>query len=157
MPAPLEPRIEAVILRAIAKDPAQRFTDAPTFSRELGQAWGSARGSRRGASVRRIALPAPYAHRPNHRCRMFALAAPVPRVGYAATPRLATECAPEVLPTGTADEPITVVWSSALAALGAGCPGKTGAFRTPISRRGVFCSAAAFFAVAGGLAMWFVR
>jgi serine/threonine-protein kinase len=157
MSAPLEPRIEAVILRAIAKDPAQRFADAATFSRELGRAWGKARGSRRDAGVRRIAVPAPYAHRPTHRCRMFALADPGPRVGYGATPRPAAELTREVLPTGTADEPITVVWSSALAAFGPASPGITGAFRTPISRRGVFCSAAAFFAVAGGLAMWFVR
>lgn len=158
MAAPLAPPLEAVIMRAIAKNPAERFADAATFSRELGQVWNRARGSRRGAAVRRIALATPYAQRPSsHRCRIRAIATSPARVAYGAPSMCTDDAVTQVIPAATADEPITVVWSSASTVLGAVPPLPPRRFCPPISRRGVFCSAAAFFAVAGGLAMWFVR
>jgi hypothetical protein len=156
MTARLAPAVEAVILRAIAKDPADRFADAVTFRRELGRAWSGARGSRRSAA-QRIAVAAPYARRgPNHGCRIRSIAPSPARVAYGAPRRGASESVdPHDLPTRTADDAITVVWSDAFAAWSPAPANRS--YRASISRRGVFCSAAAFFAVAGGLAMWFVR
>ncbi len=159
MSVPLAPPVEAVILRAIAKDPVERFADTATFRRELGQAWIKARGSRRGVTYRRMTIPAAYAHpTPSPRCRIRAVAPSPCRVAYGAARRLASDrVAAEAVPAGTADEPMTVVWSSRVVAHSPAFPPVTRAFCPPISRRGVLCSAAAFFAVAGGLAMWFVR
>jgi serine/threonine-protein kinase len=159
MTAPLDPAIEAVILRAIAKDPAERFDDAATFRRELRQAWREPRRSRRGATMRRIAVATPYGHRlPGQGCRMRALAPAPSRAAYGAPPTPTAEKAGEAERSiGTAEDAITVVWSSAFAAWRPVPAPITRSFRASISRRAVFCSAAAFFAVAGGLAMWFVR
>jgi len=159
MPAPLAPCIEAVILRAIAKNPAQRFADAAAFSGELRRAWGKTRGSRRGARVRRIVVASPYAHRPSpHPCRIRALPPSPPCMAYGtARPHGVGGDGLKAHSAETADETSTVAWSGAFASLGTTCPPAVRSFRAPISRRGVFCSAAAFFAVAGGLAMWFVR
>jgi serine/threonine protein kinase len=154
MSASLAPRVEAVILRAIAKNPADRFVSAAAFSRELGQAWSKVRGSRRERAVQRIALPVRYAHRPSvQHCRIRAVSAAPSRAAYRASPICPTEeeVTPSI-PPARADA-IPVVWSSAFTVFRP-APSR---FRPPISRRGVFCSAAAFFAVAGSLAMWFVR
>ena len=158
MSAPLAPRLEAVILRALAKNPADRFGSAATFSRELGQAWSRVRGSRRGAAVRRVAVAIPYARRPSSLpCRIRAVTAPSPRAAYRAAPTCATDVQVTRAITTASEEAIGVVWSSAFTVVRpAPCPARR-RFCAPVSRRGVFCSAAAFFAVAGGLAMWFVR
>jgi eukaryotic-like serine/threonine-protein kinase len=180
MAIPLPAALEAVILRAIAKNPAERFADVTTFRRELGRAWAKERGSRRGltASSRRRAKPdvhrppfdrgaASYAHRPAFdRCHIRAYAASLPRAMYGAG------CSETVTVRAFSavrsdDQQKTALATppddpSLITADRDGGPSPRSAesrrpFRAPISRRGVFCSAAAFFAVAGGLAMWFVR
>jgi len=157
MKTPLAPLVEAVILRAIAKNPADRFGDAAAFMRELARASGRVRGSRRGAAIRRITVATPYAHRPrSHRCRIHAIA-PSPRPPYGEQWMLTDRHNREELPAGTFDASIPVIWSSAFAAIGAASAPLPRSPAAPISRRGVFFSAAAFFAMAGGLAMWFVR
>jgi len=154
MEAPLAPLIEAVIVRAIAKKPDERFVDAAAFSRELRQAWAKIRGSRRGAAARRVPVATPYTPQsPAHRCRIRALAPSSPRAAYGA--ETAGDGQKAHL-AATADETITIPRASALDPPVALAPAAH-VFRAPISGRGVLCSAAAFFAVAGGLAMWFVR
>jgi serine/threonine-protein kinase len=157
MSASLAPRIEAVILRAIAKSPDDRFASAAAFSRELGQAWSRVRGSHRGRAVQRVALPVPYAHRPSvQHCRIRAVAAAPARATYRASPICPTEEVTRAI-TPAREDAIPVVWSSAFTVFRPAASPARRRFRPPISRRGVFCSAAAFFAVAGSLAMWFVR
>jgi hypothetical protein len=180
MEKPLAAPLEAVILRAIAKNPAERFADVTTFRRELGRAWTKERGSRRGstASGRRRGKPdvhrpsfdrgaTSYAHRPAFdRCHIRSCAASLPRAMYGAgcgetvTVRafsaVRSEVQPQTALTPSPGDP------SLIAADRDGGPSPRSTeswrpFRAPVSRRGVFCSAAAFFAVAGGLSMWFVR
>jgi protein kinase-like protein len=201
MAAPLAEPIEAVILRAIAKDPAQRFADAATFRRELGRAWSKSRvpqgfavnGSRfpvrpgahrhvldaagmsRGHRGAARPLPMAYTRRAGlDRCRIRVLEAPLPRPVYGGsggpsscapldlrpdpgvialsaspTARRVSVAAPQA-PAPTDIETLTRLWSAAPKPIAR-------ASRPSISRRGVVCSAAAFFAAAVGLAMWFVR
>jgi serine/threonine protein kinase len=188
--APLAPSIEAVILRAIAKNPAERFDDVATFRRELGRAWAEARrgaacGRHGGRSrARRPAFDhkaASYAHRPAFdRCRIRPRLASLPHVPYGTLSGRAVDApslppADLAAPASTAPDSETRLWSGAkppapqntgIGAIPAASTDgesfapksdRTRARRATISRRGVLCSAAAFFAVAGGLAMWFVR
>jgi serine/threonine protein kinase len=195
MAAPLAAPIEAVILRAIAKNPAQRFADAVTFRRELGRAWAKVRGPGRRVTncgrrprtsdVRRPSFgrgATSYEARPaSDRCLIRTRAAPLPRLAYGADsgqtvtvrafsvaddalrsrPPLPSDATTGVCqPTSPA--PATPADPSLMTVGRDGGPmpkstSRQGAFRAPVSRRGVVCSAAAFFAVAGGLAMWFVR
>jgi len=184
MTAPLAPSIEGVILRAIAKNPADRFADVVTFRDELRRALSAARGPRRRGPVRRIAWAVGYPRRAaTDRCRICTVAPCVPPVAYGEAPVLArSPQGAEVHRSGGSDDAITVAWCGVATPLmgppddvcGAPTDARMGvvardgvlaggpeegksSFHRSISRRGVFCSAAAFFAVAGGVAMWFVR
>ena len=185
MALPLAPPIEAVILRAIAKNPAERFADVGTFRRELAQAWAKVRGAGRRvpASGRRgkpdalrpaFERGAPsYAHRP----AFDAVPHPLSR-GFVTARRLRSRpgsgagrafarCFGRADPPlgrrqtdrGGESHPQRRFGRRKMA--GESGPGSSGGkarvFPGPISRRGVVFSAAAFFAVAAGLAMWFVR
>jgi eukaryotic-like serine/threonine-protein kinase len=190
MTVPLAASIEAVILRAIAKNPAERFADVATFRRELSRAWAEARGpSRSSVAGRRAGKTRPpmeraatYGHRPGFdRCRIRIGGAPLPRVAYGAGsaemvtvrafsaagaalgtgPPIASHGTTAVCPAPIASEappwdPSLVTAHRDVGPIPAAAQRPCG-FPAPISRRGVFCSAAAFFAVTGGLAMWFVR
>lgn len=193
MAAPLAPPIEAVIMRAIAKNPAERFADALTFRRELGRAWAKVRRVGRRASARhprtsdarRAAFgrgATSYAARPAFdRCLIRTHAAPLPRIAYGpdrgqtVTVRAfsVADDSPRSCAPLASDATTGVCQPSSLALAAPADPSRMRvdtdggptpkpakrqrAFRAPVSRRGVVCSAAAFFAVAGGLAMWFVR
>jgi hypothetical protein len=193
MAVPLAASIEAVILHAIAKNPAERFADVVTFRRELSRAWAKERGLRRpplagrGGGKPKVRPPfdrggATYAHRPAFDgCRIRMGGASLPRVAYGAGstelvtvrafsagdagpetgPQIASHATTAVCPPKIAREALPSDRSLVTAHTDGG-PTPASAERrcglpAPISRRGVFCSAAAFFAVAGGLAMWFVR
>ncbi|MET0596088.1 MAG: protein kinase [Polyangiaceae bacterium] len=192
MKAPLPAPIEAIILRAIAKRPDERYDDARAFEGELSGAWEEARGSLRPSRARRVARPIPYAKRLRaDRCRIGAIAA-APRLGgfsdamipvtwsetltrlVAPSPR--AETSPKIAMNAAPREEV----ASKSGHLAAGRaphendvtphtprrdpalpdeakPEKSSLFRAPVSRRGVIASSALFFAVAGGVAMWFVR
>jgi serine/threonine protein kinase len=159
MPAPLAPPVEAAILRAIAKKPTERFADATAFSRELRQACGHLRASQRLGRSRRIAAAAPYdQRRPIHRCRIRAITPSPPRAVYGGTRTLEMGTDGRKAQASRASEDdLTVAWSGTFASRSDAPPPSSRRRRAPVSRRGVFCSAAAFFAVALELAMWFVR
>jgi serine/threonine-protein kinase len=124
IPAPLE----SVILRAIAKDPNDRFDDAAAFSREL------------LVTMAKMCLPIDRMTRPAD----IALALTEPRTRCSSPPQSApTVAARKIRP------PSPVVRSGNVAAEPARDP--------PVSGAEVLLSAAAFAAVACGVAMWFVR
>jgi serine/threonine protein kinase len=188
---PLAASIEAVILRAIAKNPDERFADAATFRRELARAWARERGSRRRPpraerrSGKHDALTFPsdrrtagYARRPAvDRCRLRSSAESAVRSAYVGQRRTAmTPVSSRVAVRAADTDTVTVLWSGIPQPVSpesvvtdesprgaesddgpAAHSRRKASFAAPVSRRGVVCSAAAFFAVAGGLAMWFVR
>jgi serine/threonine protein kinase len=187
MKTPLPAALEAVILRAIAKSRDERFDDARSFERELGRALGpaegcdaserDARGARRPMATRRIARPLPYAQRLRaDRCRIGAVL-PLARLGGFSDAAIPVTWSETLTRAIAASQRASVSASIALRADDAeaasvsvqeatrpgsgpsddGGTAKSEPFRASISRRGVIASSALFFAVAGGLAMWFVR
>jgi serine/threonine-protein kinase len=128
---PIPTALEAVILRAIAKDPRDRFADAASFSRELLVTLG------------KMCLPLDHVASPSDIA--LALTEARSRVTPIARPA-AREVRP---PTGEsaaptrAERPVRVPAASSPQRL--------------VSVREVLLSAAAFAAVAFGVAMWFVQ
>jgi serine/threonine-protein kinase len=127
-PCPIPASLESVILRAIAKDPDDRFDDTASFSREL------------LVTMAKMCLPIDRLARPSD----IALALTEPRARRAApTEPAATvrarklQPAPTVVPSGIVASPPPPV--------------------PPVSGAEVLLSAAAFAAVACGVAMWFVH
>ncbi len=124
---PIPAALEAVILRAIAKDPNDRFADAHSFSRELLVMMG------------KMCLPLDYLASPSDialaltepRSRVTAVGARGGRATESATTVADPRAAPAARPQ---DEP-----------------------EPRISVREVLLSAAAFAAVAVGVAMWFAH
>ena len=133
-PTPIPAALEAVILRAIAKNPDDRFTDAVSFSRELLM------------TMAKMCLPLDFVATPND----IALALTEPRArATSASKRLAPwpqDAAPTVLECARNRA------SAALRSWPEVVP-----LQGPVSAREVLLSAAAFAAVACGVAMWFVR
>ena len=143
-PIPLP--LESIILRAIAKDPNDRFADAASFSREL------------LVTMAKMCLPLDFMASPTD----IALALTEPRARV--TPISAR---PAREATTVAARPQTTKPSPPGASRGATAAsrGATGASRAPpetapplpLSGAQVLLSAAAFAAVACGVAMWFVH
>jgi hypothetical protein len=143
MSTPLEPAVEAVILRAIAKNPAERFSDVASFGRELGRASRRERDTRRMPRCRFL-ITKPYPQRATiDRCLLRHAAPPVVHASYerCVEPSMLAPDELELGPCPDAD------------------PGASDAPRNDLARRAIAVgfSAAAFFALAGELAMWFVR
>ena len=169
MPLPLPSALEAVVLRAIAKNPEDRFPDAAAFCRELARvSWQGRRAEARAPAVRLGTFARPYARRSSSdRCRIRTVAPPpaLPRVRTTRGQR--GPAWPSSPSSATSDDTLTVAWDGAPVTRSGRADGfpngrpphraEERVFPGSISRRGVFCSAAAFFAAAGGLAMWFVR
>jgi serine/threonine-protein kinase len=148
MSTPLDPAVEAVILCAVAKDPAERFSDVASFGRELGRASRLARGTRH-APLRRFLVAKPYPQRATiDRCHLRRVAAHAPHAPYRR---------PLAEPSGGAPDGLTVLRPCPDERRRARSAASNEVARPAISRRAVGFSAAAFFAIAGGLAMWFVR
>jgi serine/threonine-protein kinase len=121
---PVPAALEAVILRAIAKDPSDRFADASSFSRELLVTLG------------KMCLPLDYVASPSDIA--LALTQPRSRVTVrAVAPRASATTRAERKPAA----PVRARPASQL----------------PVSVRDVLLSAAAFAAVAFGVAMWFAH
>ncbi len=138
MPAPLE----AVILRAIAKNPDDRFADALSFSRELLM------------TMAKMCLPLDFVATPND----IALALTEPRARVTAVSKKSVPAAAELALDETRGKDAPTVVESAPSRARIGSASRRPAVReVPVSAREVLLSAAAFAAVACGLAMWFVR
>jgi eukaryotic-like serine/threonine-protein kinase len=136
-PIPLP--LESIILRAIAKDPNDRFADAASFSREL------------LVTMAKMCLPLDFMASPSD----IALALTEPRAGVTT---LSSRRAHEA--TTVAALPRSAKPSSAgtfRGATGAARPRPEAPPDVPLSSAEVLLSAAAFAAVACGVAMWFVR
>ena len=144
MSTPLDPAVEAVVLRAIAKNPVDRFNDVASFGRELGRASRRERDTRRTPRCRFL-VTKPYPQRATiDRCLLRHPSPRVLRAPYEGPPVEPLTLEPDELELRP-------------------CPdedrGATNAPRNDLARRAIAVgfSAAAFFALAGQLAMWFVR
>jgi hypothetical protein len=135
---PVPAALEAVILRAIAKDPSDRFADALSFSRELLVMMG------------KMCLPLDYVASPSDialaltepRARVTAVAVPG-KSGARAVDLTTTQGDARVAPAGTPTRPELRI--------------RARMPQVPVSVPEVLLSAAAFAAVAFGVAMWFVH
>jgi serine/threonine-protein kinase len=139
---PIPASLEALILRAIAKNPDQRFADAASFSRELLM------------TMAKLCLPFDFVAKPND----IALAltareqeAATVADGAALRAKSASGSRRSPVATGRSQPPAVSDSRSASRSR------RTAAARVPVSARDVLLSAAAFAAVACGVAMWFVR
>jgi serine/threonine-protein kinase len=156
-PVPIPPALESIVMRAIAKDPDDRFADAVSFSRELVVTMG------------RLCLPLASLVRRAE----LETAATEPRIFASLDPLATVAAAPRVLQATPSDARVTVVaprfdevptvvhpaasTDATPVMNGAAIPSPVAPMLAPISRGEVLLSAAAFATVAGGLAMWFVR
>jgi serine/threonine-protein kinase len=141
---PLPAALESVILRAIAKDPDDRFPDALSFSRELLVTMG------------KMCLPLDYVASPTDIA--LALTEPRARATAVAVPQEKPGGMTSVALTTTLGEADTV-WAHAPRAETSRASRRSRSVRPqpPVSAREVLLSAAAFAAVACGVAMWFVH
>jgi serine/threonine protein kinase len=130
--SPIPSSLESVILRALAKDPDDRFADAVSFSRALLLTLG------------KMCLPLDLVASPE--AIADALANPRDRVTVAAQPA--------AQPNGVAK--ISRAPARAIVPKATRRPQRRAA-REAISRAEVLLSAAAFAAATSGVAMWFVR
>jgi serine/threonine-protein kinase len=144
MSTPLDRAVEAVVLRAIAKNPADRFDDVASFGRELGRASRRERDTRRTPRCRFL-VTKPYPQRATiDRCLLRHASPRVlrgPYEGCRVEPSTLEPDELELRPCPDEDR------------------GASNAPRNDLARRAIAVgfSAAAFFALAGRLAMWFVR
>jgi serine/threonine-protein kinase len=139
---PLPLALESVILRAIAKNPSDRFADALSFSREL------------LVTVGKMCVPLDFVASPADIAR--ALTEPRARITAVARVKGSTSTSvPSAAVTATFGEAATV--RAQTTRVDRGRARRARAPRLPVSVREVLLSAAAFAAVAGGVAMWFVH
>jgi serine/threonine-protein kinase len=157
-PLPLPVSLEAAIMRALAKEPSERFADAASFRRELAMVLG-----RRCIDIRpwldeaflARAVAAAAAAKPRTRVELVR-SLPIRPNGALAVRALPAQPAPPRIETTRAAPASERVATAARAR--ARPPGaKAGNNGAPVSSMEVLLSAAAFAAAASGLAMWFVR
>jgi serine/threonine protein kinase len=160
-PLPLPVSLEAAIMRALAKEPSERFADAASFRRELAMVLGrrcidirpwldEAFLARAAAKPRtRVELIRSLPIRPNRALAVRAPPAP-PALPPSALPPL-----PRIETTRAAPASERVATAARARARVPGA--KAGNDGAPVSSMEVLLSAAAFAAAASGLAMWFVR
>ncbi len=146
---PISAALESVILRAIAKDPNDRFADALSFSRELLVTMG------------KMCLPLDFVASPKDIA--LALTAPRSRVTTVAVPRKGSDASRPAATPRFEEAPTAVDRASTQARLDRASTqarlarARRAAADTGVSGAEVLLSAAAFAAVACGVAMWFVH
>ena len=157
---PVPSRIEAVIMRALAKEPRDRFDSASTFADELSRARQQIREGRSPRpSSRHAGLPRLYPRRSLREACVLSLALPeasLPPYGPVPGP-VHSDDVSTVFAAPTRFLPASFETCPTLVVEDVRSERRAGEARGGFFRGGVLCSAVAFFAIACCVAMWFVR